>query len=128
VTSRLGTGKTITFFTVLAFHLVSLNSSGHMSVFTDRLKMMARGPLKSRSIAPLDGGHSPPVQRPPLISGPPSRIHESTIFKGIGTIWRLKRRRLIQTIFRLLFACGFVGYRCGLEAWLHWSCIDVIVL
>ncbi len=27
---------------------------------------------------------------------------------GMGTIWRLMRRRLIHTLFRLGFACGFV--------------------
>jgi hypothetical protein len=41
---------------------------------------------------------------------------------------KVERRRLIHTIFRLGFACGFVGYTvCGLKAWMQWSCIDVIV-
>ncbi len=34
---------------------------------------------------------------------------------------------LFSIFLWLEFACGFSA-RCGLEAWMHWSCIDVIVL
>jgi hypothetical protein len=48
---------------------------------------------------------------------------------GTGTIWRLMRRRLIHTV--QYFDWGLLvvlSGRCGLEVWMHWSWIDVIVL
>ncbi len=58
------------------------------------------------------------------------QCHSSWIFIsyiGKGTTWRLTRRRLIHTIF-LWGLLVVMSARSGLEAWMHWSCIDVIVL
>jgi hypothetical protein len=45
----------------------------------------------------------------------------------MGTVWRLIRRRFIHTTFGwgLLVV---LSVRCGLAAWMLWSCIDEIVL
>jgi hypothetical protein len=59
----------------------------------------------------------------------PKPLFLDIYFIGIGTIWRLMMRRLVQTIH--YFGWGLLvvlSARCGLEAWMPWSCIDVTVL